>query len=175
MGEGKWLQMITEEQLHLEFQSWGAAKLIDWDLCLTLNVPNRLRTIEGGWDDRWLERELIKYFRDVDRSIFGRARQRKGYGVLRWIVLEWSPGVDWHAHILVRTPDQLTQDAYLQLLKEKWHKRRDRFCTEDFKPFLFHAQVRKGDFFYYTIKNVFGRAFKNRGTFDAENSKLSLS
>ena len=166
--------MITDDVLHLEFQSWGAAKSVDWDLCVTLNVPDRLRVIEDGWDDRWLEIELKKYFSDVDRAVFGPALHRKGNHVLRWVVLEWAQGVDWHAHALLKTPDSFSRDDYLQLLKMKWLKRRSRFCTEQFKPFLFHSQIRKGDFFYYTIKNVFGRAFKNRGAFDAENSVLPL-
>jgi hypothetical protein len=167
--------MITDDILHLEFQSWGAAKSVDWDLCVTLNVPNRLRVIENGLDDRWLEVELKKYFTDVDRAVFGPAQQRKGNHVLRWVGLEWAQGVEWHAHMLLKTPQSFSRDDYLQLLKLKWHKRRARFCTEDFKPFLFHAQVRKGDFSKYSIKNAFGRAYKDCGTFDAENSKLSLS
>lgn len=101
-----------------EWIKFVAAKPYQLDLGMCFHAPNALRQAEKGWDDRWLQLLLTKFFAELDRRVFGGASCRRHTN--RLVVLQSADGVGWHAHVQIMTPKRFSQVELAELAKEVW-------------------------------------------------------
>jgi len=164
--------MTALERIQQALQQWGGAPKLKWDISVTWHVPNSLRERNNGWDDRWHECEMRKYFNAVDRRIYKAAHKNRGQRVLRWMVMERAGGVGWHSHGLLQTPLHMSHEAFIDELKSLWLKHCGMKNDERFKSRLFEAKLIESNFLGYTIKGIFGLNEDADGVLDAHNTVL---
>lgn len=152
-------------------KNWGNAPDFKWDICATWHVPNEIKQIRMIWDDRRHEVEMRKYFNTVDRHIFKAAHRNRGERVWRWVVMEKAGGVGWHSHALLKTPEHMSQQAFIDTLCGLWYKHCGIRSGARFQSYLFKAELVDRDFFGYTVKDTkFTEDAK--GVFDEHNTYL---
>jgi hypothetical protein len=106
-------------EAHYEF-----ASQCDWDTEFAFNMDNRKRGLEGGFGTdesaaNWAEKQVLIFFRDLDRKIFGKASTRHGLRTNRFVVLERAEGVGWHAHGLIMLKNTgISQE----MMAEEWRR-----------------------------------------------------
>jgi hypothetical protein len=125
-----------------------------FDVGVCLNVPNKMRFIQSGNDDIWLQRHLSVYLNKVDRRIYKAAHKNRGVRTKRVVSLEYTKNTGWHAHMCVETPDGMTNDDLINKLGTVWLKyvskwKGKRFTDER----LFWADEIKEGYDQYTTKN----------------------
>jgi len=145
---------------------------VKWDVCATLHVPEAKRKAAQGWTADWLSDELRHYFNKLDRRIFKSAHRYHGARVNRFITLENSEGVGWHAHALLRTAVGMQQAAFISLADQLWHAQQERYATACFQSRLSAIEPLHGNFAYYMIKSVHGGSDNSEGVLDLRNIHL---
>jgi len=96
----------------------------DWDTEFAFNMDNRKRGFEGGFGTdenaaNWAESQVLIFFRDLDRKVFGKASTRHGLRTNRFVVLERAEGVGWHAHGLIKLNNtRISQE----MMAEEWRR-----------------------------------------------------
>lgn len=106
-------------EAHYEF-----ASRCDWDTEFHFNMDARKRGLEGGFgtDENsaiWAEKQVLRFFRNLDRKVFGKASTRHGLRTNRFVVLEKAEGVGWHVHgLIVLKNTRVSQE----LMADEWHR-----------------------------------------------------
>jgi hypothetical protein len=129
---------------------WGDG----WDLACSLHVPNSMRAAQAGWGSDWLGRQVGAYFNKIDQRVFNDKYAAKRKRVQRFITYEHADGVGWHAHLLLLTPSHLTPADYIELLRETWRQRVQRFTDDRFDDRLFYCQPIRGRYRGYCLKHA---------------------
>lgn len=163
--------MIDAAEYRRALKDWGDAPDFNWDICATWHVPNEIKQIRMIWDDRRHEVEMRKYFNSVDRHIFKAAHKNRGERVWRWVVMERAGGVGWHSHALLKTPEHLTQQAFIDTLCGLWYKHCGIKNGSRFQSHLFKAELVAGDFLGYTVKDTNNNE-DAKGVVDLHNTYL---
>jgi hypothetical protein len=164
--------MTPAQKIQQSIKQWGNAPQFQWDICATWHIPNALREKHGGWDDRWHECKMRKYFNAVDRRIYKAAHKNRGQRVSRWMVMERAGGVGWHSHGLLQTPAHMTHEAFIDELCGLWHRHCGIKNASRFQSYLFEAELVKADFLGYTIKGLSKLNENANGVLDTHNSVL---
>ena len=151
---------------------WVQNTGVKWDVCATLHVPEAKRKAAQGWTADWLSDELRHYFNQLDRRVFKSAHRNHGARVYRWVTLENSDGVGWHAHALLRTPVGMQQAAFISLTDQLWRAQLARYAAAYFQSRLSVIEPLRGNFAYYMIKSVHDGADDSRGVLDLRNIHL---
>lgn len=170
MGTGAWLLMGLSANTAI--CDWVQNTGIKWDVCATLHVPEAKRKAAQGWTADWLSKELRHYFNQLDRQVFKSAHCRQGVRINRFITLEHSEGVGWHAHALLRTPAGIQQASFIALADQLWEAQQARYAAAHFQPRLSVIEPLHGNFAYYMIKSVHDGADNSRGVLDLQNIHL---
>lgn len=144
---------------------------LNWDICATWHVPLEMKRDSFGWDDRRHEVEMRKYFNALDRRIYKAAHKNRGARVLRWVVMERAGGVGWHSHALLKTPDHMSQQEFIDELCGLWNQHCGIKNGSRFQSHLFKAELVGGDFLGYTVKAILGDEDAN-GVIDLHNTYL---
>lgn len=145
---------------------------VKWDVCATLHVAEANRKVAQGWTADWLSNELRYYFNRLDRRIFKSAHRYHGARVNRFVTLENSEGVGWHAHALLRTPAGIQQAAFIALADQLWQEQQARYAAAHFQPRLSLIEPLSGKFSYYMVKSVHDGSNLNKGVLDLANIHL---
>ena len=151
---------------------WVQNAGVKWDVCATLHVPEAKRKAAQGWTADWLSGELRHYFNQLDRDIFKSAHRNHGARVYRFITLENSDGVGWHAHAMLRTPASIQQAAFISLADQLWQAQQARYASAHFQSRLSLIEPLRGNFAYYMIKSVHDGADNSKGVLDLRNIHL---
>ena len=131
-----------------------------WDIAASFLVPKRLmvhlelKCIRA--DEVTLSRELTYCFNRLDRKVFGSAHRRKKIRVPRFVALERTDKVGWHAHALLRTPEHITPYQLSSKLGRLWLHQLGKFGVGTFEDRLYWAEPVKADYFNYSTKHVGG-------------------
>jgi hypothetical protein len=171
MGQGARLLMGVSATTVLS--DWVQNTGVKWDVCATLHVPEAKRIAAQGWTADWLSDELRHYFNQLDRDIFKSAHRNHGARVYRFITLENSEGVGWHAHALLRTPVGMQQAAFISLADQLWQAQQARYAAAHFQLRLSVIEPLRGNFAYYMIKSVHDGSDNSKGVLDLQNIHLS--
>lgn len=163
--------MMRECEYKQALKNWGNAPGFKWDICATWHVPNDIKQRRMDWDDRCQEVEMRKYFNTVDRHIFKAAHKNRGERVWRWVVMEKAGGVGWHSHALLKTPEHLSQQAFLDTLCGLWNKQCGIRSGHRYQSYLYKAELVDGDFLGYTVKDI-KLTEDAKGVFDEQNTYL---
>jgi hypothetical protein len=141
------------------------AKPYALDLGMSLHTPNSLRSLERGWDDRWLQLTLTKFFAALDRKTFGGASCRRHTN--RLVVLQRADGVGWHAHVQIATPKRFTQVEFAELAKGVWLNVLHGHTSGPFGKQLFWCEPVDASHMPYMLRGL------HINTVDEENTRLS--
>ena len=134
---------------------WEAVKAIDWELAVCLHMPKAMQVNLGGQSRAALQRLLSRYFNAMDRRLFKNAHKRRGVRTNRFVVLEYSPKVGWHAHVLVSSPRRFSPSRYKAFLRQYWLRFTAKQTKLAFRPHLFWAEANSGDgYLQYCLKHV---------------------
>lgn len=129
-----------------------------WNIAAVLTMPKSLMTLLNQTcvrsDETTLSRQLMRCFNKLDRKIFRNAHTRRGVRVPRFITLEKTDGIGWHANVLMRQPKHMTGSALALLLQRIWLEHLVGFNAGGFNKHLFWADYRKDDFLDYSLKHI---------------------
>jgi hypothetical protein len=144
-------------------EKWATREWLDqvpWNVGASFHLPKKLmarlnQTCRRA-DEISLSEELTHCFNQLDRKIFGNAHRKRGVRVLRFVALERTIDVGWHAHAVLRAPDQLSDEELISLLRRIWIDQYDDFSSIAFGQRLFWAEPITGAYDFYSTKNVGG-------------------
>lgn len=162
---------------------WVAEEHQQYDLALTLHWANSYWADSPRYRPTLVEpanayrNDVRHFFNIVDRKLFGSAHRRYGKRFGRLVSLHCSPGVGWHVHAAVRTPDGFSQSEFIQILERTWRKHLGHHAERsNIETRLFDAQQNRGNFASYTIRHENGTELDinkhDVGVSDWENTAL---
>jgi hypothetical protein len=146
---------MNQQLLQQELHNWRNQTGIDFNIGCTWHVPNAMRYHQQGYDDIWLSKTLNCYLNKVDRHLFKAAHRNRGVRLPRFIFLEHTAGVGWHAHGYLAQAPKLTAEATIQALQAHWLKHCKNYKTQAFENRLFHAVEIDAGFNFYAAKQAF--------------------
>ena len=130
--------------------SWNA----NWDLACCWHAGAPLRGAQEGWSADWLQRQLSAYFNKVRKEVFKDITKADRPNIARFITLEYTASVGWHAHGIMATPEHMAQDAFRQLLKTLWISHVGEGVSDDFQERLFWCDEIRGAYKHYALKSA---------------------
>lgn len=141
-------------------------------VCATLHVPSAMRVVQKGWTAEWLSKQLTAYLKNLDRHVLKAASRNHGERIVRWVTLEHSSTVGWHAHIAFEPPAGLDQSTFIKTADLLWRKHVGQYANARFNKHLSLVEPVTGNFFFYSIKNVYDQEDFSRGVLDLPNIHL---
>ena len=106
-----------------------------------------------------LRDELTRYFKRLDRTIYGKANKNHNIRLPRFITLENAPNVGFHAHGILALPDNKSFADFDSILDRLWQdqadeyeQRRNRFTDQR----LFWSEPVSAKYSQYITKSSFG-------------------
>ena len=136
------------------WDNWLYTTGYDWRVACCWHVPQSMRNEQSGHSKEWLARQLSAYFNTLDKRIYKKIPVSKRPRLPRFIVLERSAGVGWHAHGLMENPPHLSRDELTALLADTWENRVGRYCDGIFDRHLFWCEQRDRNYAQYSIKSA---------------------
>ena len=133
--------------------SWEA----DWDLACCWHAGENMRDVQAGWAADWLQRQLSAYFNKLQKVVFKHIRCKDRPNIARFITLEYSARVGWHAHGIMETPKHMTRDEFSEIMRELWIEHIGDGCTKEFKAHLFWCDEIRGAYKHYALKAAIER------------------
>ena len=152
--------------------NWIADTGIKWDLAASWIIPDAMRNAQRGWDDIWLEKQMRLYFNKLDRRLLRSRHRRYSQRIPRFITLENSTGVGWHAHGLLATPEHINQDIMIGAVKELWLEHVADYQSRLSPIRLAWCQPVTSGYLWYSTKHSFGSFQANTGSIDSFNTYL---
>ena len=136
------------------WDNWLYTTGYDWRVACCWHVPQSMRNEQSGHSKEWLERQMSAYLNTLDKQIYAHIPVSKRPRLPRFIVLERSAGVGWHAHGLMENPPHLSRHELTALLADTWENRVGRYCDGIFDQRLFWCEERDRDYAKYSIKSA---------------------
>ena len=121
--------------------------------------------------------DVQHYLNVVDRRLYASAHRRYGKRVSRIVALQKSAGVGWHLHAVLRTPEHVTQQKFIAVLRERWEEHLGQYAKRSsIADRLVDAAPHEGNFIGYAIRYETGKElatnWDNIGIIDWKNSTL---
>ena len=136
------------------WDNWLYTTGYDWRVACCWHVPQNMRNEQSGHSKEWLERQMSAYLNTLEKQIYAHIPVSKRPRLPRFIVLERSAGVGWHAHGLMENPPHLSRHELTALLADTWENRVGRYCDGIFDQRLFWCEERDRDYAKYSIKSA---------------------
>lgn len=151
---------------------WVEGWTTNFDLNVCWHVPKQMRAAQEGYGHEWLQKQLSAYFKQVELQIFSNIPKRQRPKLERFVVLEYTDGVGWHAHALIATPENVKQAQLQEILRDTWESRVGQYCTDDFKKRLFWIDKAKHGYLSYCLKHAIHLEDSDnfKGIFDHTNT-----
>jgi len=108
-------------------------------------------------DEITLSQLLTYCFNRLDRRVHKSAHRRHGMRVLRFVALERTDDVGWHAHVLLTTPPHLRPSQLSLMLQRLWLSQLREYVSPKFEDRLYWAEPITGDYLWYSTKQIGGR------------------
>ena len=160
---------MSNIKLQQELTQWRFNTDIDYCIAVTWHVPNTMRYHQNGYDDIWLSKTLTCYFNKVDRRLFKAAHRNRTARLPRFVFLEHTDGVGWHAHGYLAKAPNITTQATIEALEAIWHKHCKQYKTQAFEHRLFWAEKIDADYYGYASKQAFSGNQIHSGKLDVKN------
>lgn len=124
-----------------------------WDIACCWHVSKHLRDIQEG-DAAWLQRQLSAYFKKLHQHVYAHIPYSQRPQLQRFITLEYSHSVGWHAHGIISKPDHMTSDQFMAMMRKIWLKHAGKGCTKAFKERMCWFQPLNGAYQHYMLKHA---------------------
>lgn len=138
--------------------SWEA----NWDLACCWHAGAPLRDTQEGWSADWLQRQLSAYFNKLNKQVFKDIKKKERPNIARFITIEYTASVGWHAHGILATPEHMSQDAFRQVMRDLWISHIGAGCCDKFKHRLFWCDEIRGAYKHYALKSAIERHDDNQ-------------
>lgn len=119
-AEGARMMAANRANHRQVMRQWLYDQAADFDVAVCLCFPAEMKQVESGYDDRWAQLHISRFFNRIDRRLFKNEHKRKGKRIERLVVLEHAPTVGWHAHIALPCPSGWTSVSFANLLRREW-------------------------------------------------------
>lgn len=145
---------VRNRAIRDDVRSWLKPQNVD--LAVGMHLPRLLqgefRRLRIGDDQISFSQQLRHCFNRFDQRIYRGRHRRQNMRVSRLIFLEHQESVGWHAHILIRSPDDLGPIQTSAILNRLWHQRVRNYTTKDFGDKLYWSEPLLGNYFEYATK-----------------------
>ncbi len=142
--------MLRNRLFKNEVRNWLKPQY--FDLAIGMHLPRRIQSefqrLRIGDDQISFSLELRHCLNRFDRRIYRGRHRRQNMRVPRLVFLEHQESVGWHAHILIRSPD----DFAPAILNRLWHQQVRNYTTKDFGDKLYWSEPLLGNYFEYATK-----------------------
>ena len=138
--------------------SWEA----DWDLACCWHAGAPLRKEQQGWSASWLQRQLSTYFNKLREEVFKHMNKTDRPNIARFITLEYTASVGWHAHGIIATPEHMTKDEFSEVMRDLWISYVGAGVSKKFKERLFWCDEIRGAYKHYALKSAIQRHDDNQ-------------
>jgi hypothetical protein len=165
-------QQRNRQKLKTEIPKWFSECGIKPSIGVCLHTPHRMRAIQKGYDDIWLERINSIYLNQLDRRIFKAAHRNRNVRLRRLVFLEHTDSVGWHTHFVCETPKNMTTEDTIILMEKLWLKQCRQYQTYDFTDKLFWAEKIKANYLAYSAKHIFNEHGSVIGKLDIRNTVI---
>ena len=125
-----------------------------WNIAVTLHTPLRLRYLQEGYDELWLERQISVFFNILSKRIFAGIPKKQRPMLRRLITLEKDTYVGWHAHGVITTPDHLADETLIEAINEVWGSMMNPYASREFKDRLAWCEAIHGNYQQYCLKTA---------------------
>lgn len=112
-----------------ELRTWAYDRSRDFELGVCLCFPATMKQAERGYDARWAQVQLSRFFNKMDRRLFGNDHKRRGVRLERLVVLEHAPNIGWHAHLAMPVPAGMAGLRFPNLIRKLWLDRIKPFAN----------------------------------------------
>ena len=152
-----WKEAATQATVDW-INSWEA----NWDLACCWHAGATLRNEQQGWTADWLQRQLSAYFNKLQKQVFKNMSKADRPKIARFITLEYTDNVGWHAHGIMATPDHMRKDEFSEILRDLWISHIGAGCCQKFKQRLFWCDEIRGAYKHYALKSAIQRHDDNQ-------------
>jgi hypothetical protein len=144
-------QLNLNTPIEIQLSNWINAGP-KWNIAVTLHTPLRLRYLQNGYDELWLERQISVFFNMLSKKIFAGIPKKQRPMLRRLITLEKDTYVGWHAHGVITTPDHLDDDTLIDAINEVWGSMMNPYASREFKDRLVWCEAIRGNYQQYCVK-----------------------
>jgi hypothetical protein len=123
-----------------------------WDIACCWHVPEAMRMPQNEHGAESLSKQLAVYFNKMRKRTFSHLPRSQRPVLPRFITLEWTDGVGWHAHGLISTPSHLTIEQMMEITQDEWMGHVGRFASGRFSKRLVWTEPREGRYASYIAK-----------------------
>lgn len=163
--------------------SWAslvASRSPTFDVAACWQVPKRLRSAEIGRvanadessHQSWLQGHLRHYFNRLDRAVLKSAYRNKAIRIPRFVTLEYTDEVGWHAHGLLSTPAGVDQAKFVQRTSWLWLRYLGQYAETSFADYLVWSKPTSGNYLGYITKTLDHSGSTQAGVVDLVNTFL---
>lgn len=147
-----------------------------WSIALTLHTPSKLRQVQQGYDEIWLERQVAVLFNILSKVIFPGVPKKDRPMLRRLITLENDANVGWHVHGVISTPKHLDDEVLIEAIQRIWIGLMGPFARKDFRDRLVWCEIIYGNYQQYCMKSAVSSQVERRsgpfGTVSFRNTHL---
>lgn len=145
-----------------EYRQNATEATVDWingwdvelDVACCWHAATAVRNQQGGNSDAWLQKELATYFRSILAAVYGDIPERKRPNLPRFITLEHTAGVGWHAHGLIARPSHLSLEQFSAVLRDVWQQQMGDCENDVLGERIFWCEQRDSGYLRYILKSV---------------------
>lgn len=105
-------------------------------------------------DEVTLSQLLMHCFNCLDRHIYKSAHRKHGVRIPRFVTLERTDEVGWHAHVLLTTPEHLEPSQVSLMLQRLWLSQLRKYVSPWFEARLYWAEPLSGNYLWYSMKQI---------------------
>ena len=160
----------TKQPLSDAWLAWCGRAIGDMDFDVTLHLPHHLAHHPNS---DILSQHLNHLFNRLDRYFLGTAHRRHHLRIPRFVTLERTDGVGWHAHVSLKIWRDaqgyvIEPDALSAQLKSCWHEITRQPMTGKFSGLVVCFKPTHERFLSYSLKQIDVRE-GHRGEVDVLN------
>jgi hypothetical protein len=130
------------------------------DLAASFLLPRaliaRLNSTQIRADEIALSKQLTHCFNQLDRQVYKSAHRYHDVRVPRFVALERTDEIGWHAHVLIATPAHLKPSTLSDMVQRLWLRQLREFISPRFADKLYWAEHITGNYLEYSTKHVGG-------------------
>lgn len=146
----------TKQPLSDAWLAWCGRTIGDMDFDVTLHLPHHLAHQQSG---DIMSQFLTFLFNRLDRELFGELHTKSGLRLPRFVTLERTNGVGWHAHISLKIWRDaegyvIDPDCVQKALTDLWHEIIKQPQEGKFSAFFVKFKKTHDEFLSYSLKHI---------------------
>lgn len=145
-----------------EYRSNATEAIVEWvnswdtalDVACCWHAAKHIRNQQRGNSETWFQNQLTTYFKAVLAVVYKNIPDRKRPTIARFITLEHTDGVGWHAHGLLSKPAHMSLEEFSKVLREAWGKQMEHCEHDALGGRIFWCEERSSGYLSYILKSA---------------------